>query len=149
MLKSSTPTPRSDMPTPGTSATPGLRPGLGKPPAMDPLVNQAGRVSPLMLCLAFPFSDWFVIGSRRDAIVPWTWNALNCLPPSCLSEKSWWETDVCPWVSAAAPCSISNCLHLAFLLFPINPNPRDFNNVSDHYSKSKLLPRLLLCEWAH
>ncbi|VFV39897.1 transducin-like enhancer protein 1 [Lynx pardinus] len=42
VLKSSTPTPRSDMPTPGTSATPGLRPGLGKPPAMDPLVNQAG-----------------------------------------------------------------------------------------------------------
>uniref|UniRef100_A0A8C5VJD6 TLE family member 1, transcriptional corepressor n=2 Tax=Strepsirrhini TaxID=376911 RepID=A0A8C5VJD6_MICMU len=30
------------MPTPGTSATPGLRPGLGKPPAVDPLVNQAG-----------------------------------------------------------------------------------------------------------
>ncbi|XP_032146750.1 transducin-like enhancer protein 1 isoform X8 [Sapajus apella] len=42
VLKSSTPTPRSDMPTPGTSATPGLRPGLGKPPAIDPLVNQAG-----------------------------------------------------------------------------------------------------------
>ncbi|XP_051702749.1 transducin-like enhancer protein 1 isoform X12 [Oryctolagus cuniculus] len=42
VLKSSTPTPRSDMPTPGTSATPGLRPGLGKPPAMEPLVNQAG-----------------------------------------------------------------------------------------------------------
>uniref|UniRef100_A0A286XNZ6 TLE family member 1, transcriptional corepressor n=1 Tax=Cavia porcellus TaxID=10141 RepID=A0A286XNZ6_CAVPO len=42
VLKSSTPTPRSDMPTPGTSAAPGLRPGLGKPPAMEPLVNQAG-----------------------------------------------------------------------------------------------------------
>ncbi|XP_017727848.1 PREDICTED: transducin-like enhancer protein 1 isoform X9 [Rhinopithecus bieti] len=42
VLKSSTPTPRSDMPTPGTSATPGLRPGLGKPPAIDPLINQAG-----------------------------------------------------------------------------------------------------------
>uniref|UniRef100_A0A452VGT0 TLE family member 1, transcriptional corepressor n=1 Tax=Ursus maritimus TaxID=29073 RepID=A0A452VGT0_URSMA len=55
VLKSSTPTPRSDMPTPGTSATPGLRPGLGKPPAMDPLVNQAGRASPLVLCFVFPF----------------------------------------------------------------------------------------------
>ncbi|XP_069891916.1 transducin-like enhancer protein 1 isoform X9 [Dipodomys merriami] len=42
VLKSSTPTPRSDLPAPGTSATPGLRPGLGKPPAMEPLVNQAG-----------------------------------------------------------------------------------------------------------
>lgn len=49
VLKSSTPTPRSDMPTPGTSATPGLRPGLGKPPAMEPLVNQAGRASPLIM----------------------------------------------------------------------------------------------------
>lgn len=42
------------MPTPGTSATPGLRPGLGKPPAMEPLVNQAGQhPSPVVLC----FSD--------------------------------------------------------------------------------------------
>uniref|UniRef100_A0ABI7WHE7 TLE family member 1, transcriptional corepressor n=1 Tax=Felis catus TaxID=9685 RepID=A0ABI7WHE7_FELCA len=56
VLKSSTPTPRSDMPTPGTSATPGLRPGLGKPPAMDPLVNQAaaGLRTPLAVPGPYP-----------------------------------------------------------------------------------------------
>uniref|UniRef100_A0A673YAE6 TLE family member 3, transcriptional corepressor a n=1 Tax=Salmo trutta TaxID=8032 RepID=A0A673YAE6_SALTR len=36
-LKSTTPTPRSDAPTPGTSTTPGLRPVLGKPPGMEAL----------------------------------------------------------------------------------------------------------------
>ncbi|XP_025214994.1 transducin-like enhancer protein 1 isoform X16 [Theropithecus gelada] len=55
VLKSSTPTPRSDMPTPGTSATPGLRPGLGKPPAIDPLVNQAaGLRTPLAVPGPYP-----------------------------------------------------------------------------------------------
>ncbi|XP_069906504.1 transducin-like enhancer protein 1 isoform X14 [Oryctolagus cuniculus] len=55
VLKSSTPTPRSDMPTPGTSATPGLRPGLGKPPAMEPLVNQAaGLRTPLAVPGPYP-----------------------------------------------------------------------------------------------
>ncbi|XP_044776476.1 transducin-like enhancer protein 1 isoform X26 [Neomonachus schauinslandi] len=56
VLKSSTPTPRSDMPTPGTSAAPGLRPGLGKPPAMDPLVNQAaaGLRTPLAVPGPYP-----------------------------------------------------------------------------------------------
>ena len=34
---------------------------------------------------------------------------------------------------------------LAFLLFPNNPNPRDFNNISDNYSQCKLLPKLSLC----
>uniref|UniRef100_A0A2K5F4U9 Uncharacterized protein n=1 Tax=Aotus nancymaae TaxID=37293 RepID=A0A2K5F4U9_AOTNA len=55
LLKSSTPTPRSDMPTPGTSATPGLRRGLGKPPAIDPLVNQAaaGLRTPLAVPSAY------------------------------------------------------------------------------------------------
>uniref|UniRef100_A0A674GIX2 TLE family member 1, transcriptional corepressor n=1 Tax=Taeniopygia guttata TaxID=59729 RepID=A0A674GIX2_TAEGU len=54
VLKSSTPTPRGDVPTPGTSATPGLRPGLGKPPAMDPLVNQAGLRTPLAVPGPYP-----------------------------------------------------------------------------------------------
>lgn len=36
-LKSTTPTPRNDAPTPGTSSTPGLRPILGKPPGMEAL----------------------------------------------------------------------------------------------------------------
>ncbi|XP_038188614.1 transducin-like enhancer protein 1 isoform X13 [Arvicola amphibius] len=56
VLKSSTPTPRSDMPAPGTSATPGLRPGLGKPPAMEPLVNQAaaGLRTPLAVPGPYP-----------------------------------------------------------------------------------------------
>ncbi|XP_060221699.1 transducin-like enhancer protein 1 isoform X13 [Meriones unguiculatus] len=56
ILKSSTPTPRSDMPTPGTSATPGLRPGLSKPPAMEPLVNQAaaGLRTPLAVPGPYP-----------------------------------------------------------------------------------------------
>ncbi|XP_010178197.1 PREDICTED: transducin-like enhancer protein 1, partial [Mesitornis unicolor] len=56
VLKSSTPTPRSDVTTPGTSATPGLRPGLGKPPAMDPLVNQAaaGLRTPLAVPGPYP-----------------------------------------------------------------------------------------------
>ncbi|XP_069481988.1 transducin-like enhancer protein 1 isoform X3 [Ambystoma mexicanum] len=40
-LKSSTPTPRGDLPTPGSSASSGHRPSLGKPPSMDPMVNQA------------------------------------------------------------------------------------------------------------
>uniref|UniRef100_A0A8C2NVQ2 Uncharacterized protein n=1 Tax=Capra hircus TaxID=9925 RepID=A0A8C2NVQ2_CAPHI len=45
-----TPTPRSDI------ATPGLRPGLGKPPAMDPLVNQAaaGLRTPLAVPGPYP-----------------------------------------------------------------------------------------------
>ncbi|KAK2119643.1 hypothetical protein P7K49_001029 [Saguinus oedipus] len=44
------------MPTPGTSATPGLRPGLGKPPAIDPLVNQAaaGLRTPLAVPGPYP-----------------------------------------------------------------------------------------------
>uniref|UniRef100_A0A8C6ZUE0 TLE family member 1, transcriptional corepressor n=1 Tax=Nothoprocta perdicaria TaxID=30464 RepID=A0A8C6ZUE0_NOTPE len=44
------------VPTPGTSATPGLRPGLGKPPAMDPLVNQAaaGLRTPLAVPGPYP-----------------------------------------------------------------------------------------------
>ncbi|NXF75743.1 TLE1 protein, partial [Sclerurus mexicanus] len=56
VLKSSTPTPRGDVSTPGTSATPGLRPGLGKPPAMDPLVNQsaAGLRTPLAVPGPYP-----------------------------------------------------------------------------------------------
>ncbi|XP_006900268.1 PREDICTED: transducin-like enhancer protein 1-like isoform X6 [Elephantulus edwardii] len=56
VLKSSTPTPRSDLPAPGTNATPGLRPGLGKPPAMDPLVNQAaaGLRTPLAVPGPYP-----------------------------------------------------------------------------------------------
>ncbi|KAL0588234.1 Transducin-like enhancer protein 1 [Plecturocebus cupreus] len=55
VLKSSTATPRSHMPTPGTSANPGLRPGLGKPPATDPLVNQgAGLRKPLAVPGPYP-----------------------------------------------------------------------------------------------
>ncbi|KAM9529012.1 transducin-like enhancer protein 3-A isoform 1-T1 [Salvelinus alpinus] len=42
-LKSTTPTPRSDAPTPGTSTTPGLRPILGKPPGLDALAAPALR----------------------------------------------------------------------------------------------------------
>uniref|UniRef100_A0AAY4DU99 Groucho/TLE N-terminal Q-rich domain-containing protein n=1 Tax=Denticeps clupeoides TaxID=299321 RepID=A0AAY4DU99_9TELE len=43
-LKSNTPTPRNDAPTPGTSSTPGLRPVLGKPPApaLRPPLSIAG-----------------------------------------------------------------------------------------------------------
>uniref|UniRef100_A0A8C2USM2 TLE family member 1, transcriptional corepressor n=1 Tax=Chinchilla lanigera TaxID=34839 RepID=A0A8C2USM2_CHILA len=63
VLKSSTPTPRSDMPTPGTSATPGLRPGLGKPPAMEPLVNQAG----------FGFHLELVPGNRKLRLKEKSW----------------------------------------------------------------------------
>lgn len=59
------------MPTPGTSAAPGLRPGLGKPPAMDPLVNQAGRASPLVvLCFVFPFLGLTRRLCTPDAISP-------------------------------------------------------------------------------
>ncbi|KAJ7408518.1 Transducin-like enhancer protein 1 [Willisornis vidua] len=56
VLKSNTPTPRCDVSTPGTSATPGLRPGLGKPPTMDPLVNQAaaGLRTPLAVPGPYP-----------------------------------------------------------------------------------------------
>uniref|UniRef100_A0A6I8SP89 Transducin like enhancer of split 1 n=1 Tax=Xenopus tropicalis TaxID=8364 RepID=A0A6I8SP89_XENTR len=53
VLKSSTPTPRTDVPTPGTSVTSGLRPGLGKPPSMDPLINQAAAAG-LRTPLAVP-----------------------------------------------------------------------------------------------
>uniref|UniRef100_A0A8C5G0W4 Transducin-like enhancer protein 3-B n=1 Tax=Gouania willdenowi TaxID=441366 RepID=A0A8C5G0W4_GOUWI len=41
-LKSNTPTPRNDAPTPGTSSTPGLRPILGKPPALRTPLSIAG-----------------------------------------------------------------------------------------------------------
>ncbi|KAL0611310.1 Transducin-like enhancer protein 1 [Plecturocebus cupreus] len=46
------------MPTPGTSATLGLHPGLGKSPAIDPLVNQvaAGLRTPLAVPSTYPAS---------------------------------------------------------------------------------------------
>ena len=87
MLKSSTPTPRSDMPTPGTSATPGLRPGLGKPPAMDPLVNQAGKASPLVGCFVFLFPSLICLFISLCRF-PVNTRGAFCLPPSFLSLKS-------------------------------------------------------------
>lgn len=76
------------MPTPGTSATPGLRPGLGKPPAMDPLVNQAGRASPLAVLFVFPFPSLI-----RRLFISWCSFPVNtkctyCLSPSFLSPSS-------------------------------------------------------------
>lgn len=114
------------MPTPGTSATPGLRPGLGKPPAMDPLVNQAGRASPLVFCFIFPFPGLTRRLCTPDAISPWIWNALDCLPPS-YPWKAVIRNRCLSLGSAAVPCLVSDCLHLAF--FPPHPlnnrNPRD------------------------
>ncbi|XP_058881377.1 transducin-like enhancer protein 1 isoform X8 [Acipenser ruthenus] len=56
VLKSTTPTPRRDASTPGTSATPGLRPSLGKPPSMEQLVNHsaAGLRAPLAVPGPYP-----------------------------------------------------------------------------------------------
>ncbi|XP_058881393.1 transducin-like enhancer protein 1 isoform X10 [Acipenser ruthenus] len=54
VLKSTTPTPRRDASTPGTSATPGLRPSLGKPPSMEQLVNHSGLRAPLAVPGPYP-----------------------------------------------------------------------------------------------
>ncbi|MGH0121574.1 UNVERIFIED_CONTAM: hypothetical protein FKN15_040701 [Acipenser sinensis] len=56
VLKSTTPTPRRDASTPGTSAAPGLRPSLGKPPSMEQLVNHsaAGLRAPLAVPGPYP-----------------------------------------------------------------------------------------------
>uniref|UniRef100_A0A8K9UM46 Groucho/TLE N-terminal Q-rich domain-containing protein n=1 Tax=Oncorhynchus mykiss TaxID=8022 RepID=A0A8K9UM46_ONCMY len=48
-LKSTTPTPRSDAPTPGTSTTPGLRPILGKPPGMEALALRTPLYPPFVM----------------------------------------------------------------------------------------------------
>uniref|UniRef100_A0A8C4RIS5 TLE family member 1, transcriptional corepressor n=1 Tax=Erpetoichthys calabaricus TaxID=27687 RepID=A0A8C4RIS5_ERPCA len=53
VLKSSTPTPRGEVPTPGTSATPGLRPNLGKPSSIEQLANQSGE-TPLAVPGPYP-----------------------------------------------------------------------------------------------
>uniref|UniRef100_A0AAZ3NUV2 Groucho/TLE N-terminal Q-rich domain-containing protein n=1 Tax=Oncorhynchus tshawytscha TaxID=74940 RepID=A0AAZ3NUV2_ONCTS len=48
-LKSTTPTPRSDAPTPGTSTTPGLRPILGKPPGMEAMALRTPLYPPFVM----------------------------------------------------------------------------------------------------
>uniref|UniRef100_A0A8C4FD43 TLE family member 3, transcriptional corepressor n=1 Tax=Dicentrarchus labrax TaxID=13489 RepID=A0A8C4FD43_DICLA len=58
LLKSNTPTPRNEAPTPGTSTTPGLRPlTMGKPPGMEALAAPALR-TPLSIAgsYASPFA---------------------------------------------------------------------------------------------
>ncbi|XP_058852146.1 transducin-like enhancer protein 1 isoform X7 [Acipenser ruthenus] len=56
VLKSTTPTPRRDASTPGTSATPSLRPSLSKPPSMEQLANHsaAGLRAPLAVPGPYP-----------------------------------------------------------------------------------------------
>ncbi|KPP79016.1 hypothetical protein Z043_101436 [Scleropages formosus] len=54
VLKSNTPTPRGDA-TPGTSTTPGLRPGLSKPPSLElPHPPTAGLRTPLAVPGPYP-----------------------------------------------------------------------------------------------
>ncbi|MGH0128367.1 UNVERIFIED_CONTAM: hypothetical protein FKN15_000820 [Acipenser sinensis] len=56
VLKSTTPTPRRDTSTPGTSATPSLQPSLSKPPSMEQLANHsaAGLRAPLAVPGPYP-----------------------------------------------------------------------------------------------
>ncbi|XP_069481987.1 transducin-like enhancer protein 1 isoform X2 [Ambystoma mexicanum] len=58
-LKSSTPTPRGDLPTPGSSASSGHRPSLGKPPSMDPMVNQAAAGLRTPMAVPGPYGAHF------------------------------------------------------------------------------------------
>jgi hypothetical protein len=74
------------MPTPGTSATPGLRPGLGKPPAMEPLVNQAGRALPLILLFCFSYFQLDLLSVSLMMQFPREYE-MSLKPPSFLSLK--------------------------------------------------------------
>lgn len=83
-----TPTPSEWHANAGHQRHPGLRPGLGKPPAMDPLVNQAGKALPSWAGFCFSVSQLgFVYSSHRAFLL--NMRGAFCLPPSFLSLKSY------------------------------------------------------------
>ncbi|XP_055488977.1 transducin-like enhancer protein 1 isoform X8 [Leucoraja erinacea] len=79
VMKSSTPTPRGDVSTPGTSATSGLRPSLCKPPMMDPLAS--GLRAPLAVPGPYPSPFGIMPSINGDLNSPGGYPNLHNIPP--------------------------------------------------------------------
>ncbi|XP_026565243.1 transducin-like enhancer protein 3 isoform X6 [Pseudonaja textilis] len=81
-LKSNPPTPRSEVATPGTSSTPGLRPVPGKPPGMDPLASALGR-TPISLASSYagPFAMMGHPEMNGSLASPGAYAGLHNIPP--------------------------------------------------------------------
>ncbi|XP_069786471.1 transducin-like enhancer protein 1 isoform X6 [Narcine bancroftii] len=79
VLKSNTPTPRGEVTAPGTSATSGLRPGLCKPPVMDPLAS--GLRAPLAVPGPYPSPFGIMPSINGDLNSPGSYPNLHNIPP--------------------------------------------------------------------
>ncbi|XP_034291516.1 transducin-like enhancer protein 3 isoform X3 [Pantherophis guttatus] len=80
-LKSNTPTPRSDIPMPGTSSTPGLRPAPRKSPGMDPLASALR--TPISLASSYP-APFAMMGHHEmngSLATPGAYAGLHNIPP--------------------------------------------------------------------
>uniref|UniRef100_A0A8C6YBS9 TLE family member 3, transcriptional corepressor n=3 Tax=Elapinae TaxID=42168 RepID=A0A8C6YBS9_NAJNA len=80
-LKSNPPTPRSEVPTPGTSSTPGLRPAPGKPPGMDPLASALRTPISLTSSYAAPFAMMGHHEMNGSLASPGAYAGLHNIPP--------------------------------------------------------------------
>ncbi|XP_039217964.1 transducin-like enhancer protein 3 isoform X5 [Crotalus tigris] len=78
---SSTPTPRSDAPTPGTSSAPGLRPVPGKIPGMDPLASALRTPISLTGSYAAPFAMMGHHEMNGSLASPGAYAGLHNIPP--------------------------------------------------------------------
>ncbi|XP_075392091.1 transducin-like enhancer protein 3 isoform X6 [Tenrec ecaudatus] len=80
-LKSNTPTPRNDAPTPGTSTTPGLRSMPGKPPGMDPLASALRTPISITSSYATPFAMMSHHEMNGSLTSPGAYASLHNIPP--------------------------------------------------------------------
>ncbi|XP_067411586.1 transducin-like enhancer protein 3 isoform X13 [Emydura macquarii macquarii] len=80
-LKSNTPTPRNEAPTPGTSTTPGLRSMPGKPTGMDPLASALRTPISIASSYAAPFAMMGHHEMNGSLTSPGAYAGLHNIPP--------------------------------------------------------------------